>query len=127
MSQQKDEFEKLITRKINQLDHEINRVKEENLELHKTVRDLSERLEQFEDTSTEQFFESIKKRKKFWEIVRKKLEGSLYEDVMSFWTQIANLEMFASKLGDKQNRYEKSLKSFESRLTEIELKEKQQD
>ena len=70
MSQQKDEFEKLITRKINQLNHEINRVKEENLELHKTVRDLSERLEQFEDTSTEQFFESIKKRKKFWEIVR---------------------------------------------------------
>ena len=127
MSQQKDEFEKLITRKINQLDHEINRVKEENLELHKTVRDLSERLEQFEDTSTEQFFESIKKRKKFWEIVRKKLEGSLYEDVMSFWTQIANLEMFASKLGDKQNRYEKNLKSFESRLTEIELKGKQQD
>ena len=48
MSQQKDEFEKLITRKINQLNHEINRVKEENLELHKTVRDLSERLEQFE-------------------------------------------------------------------------------
>jgi hypothetical protein len=102
-------------------------VKEENLELHKTVRDLSERLEQFEDTSTEQFFESIKKRKKFWEIVRKKLEGSLYEDVMSFWTQIANLEMFASKLGDKQSRYEKKLKSFESRLTKIELKEKQQD
>ena len=67
MSQQKDEFEKLITRKINQLDHEINRVKEENLELHKTVRDLSERLEQFEDTSTEQFFESIKKRKKFFQ------------------------------------------------------------
>ena len=62
MSQQKDEFEKLITRKISQLSHEINRVKEENLELHKTVRDLSERLEQFEDTSTEQFFESIKKR-----------------------------------------------------------------
>ena len=120
MSQQKDEFEKLITRKINQLDHEINRVKEENLELHKTVRDLSERLEQLEDTSAEQFFELIKKRKKFWEIVRKKLEGSLYEDVMSFWTQIANLEMFASKLGDKQSRYEKSLKSFESRLTEIE-------
>ena len=83
MSQQKDEFEKLITRKINQLNHEINKVKEENLELHKTVKDLSERLEQFEDTSTstEQFFESIKKRKKFWEIVRKKLEGSLYEDV----------------------------------------------
>ena len=50
MSQQKDEFEKLITRKISQLSHEINRVKEENLELHKTVRDLSERLEQFEDT-----------------------------------------------------------------------------
>ena len=120
MSQQKDEFEKLITRNISQLSHEINRVKEENLELHKTVRDLSERLERFEDTSTEQFFESIKKRKKFWEIVRKKLEGSLYEDVMSFWTQIANLEMFASKLGDKQNRYEKGLKSFESRLTEIE-------
>ena len=64
MSQQKDEFEKLITRKISQLSHEINRVKEENLELHKTVRDLSERLEQFEDTSTEQFFESMKKRKK---------------------------------------------------------------
>ena len=127
MSQQKDEFEKLITRNISQLDHEINRVKEENLELHKTVRDLSERLEQFEDTSTEQFFESIKKRKKFWEIVRKKLEGSLYEDVMSFWTQIANLEMFASKLGEKQSRYVKGLKSFESRLTEIELKEKQQD
>ena len=84
MSQQKDEFEKLITRNISQLSHEINRVKEENLELHKTVRDLSERLEQFEDTSAEQFFESIKKRKKFWEIVRKKLEGSLYEDVMSF-------------------------------------------
>ena len=61
MSQQKDEFEKLITRNISQLDHEINRVKEENLELHKTVRDLSERLEQFEDTSAEQFFESIKK------------------------------------------------------------------
>ena len=126
MSQQKDEFEKLITRKINQLDHEINRVKEENLELHKTVRDLSERLEQFEDTSAEQFFESIKKRKKFWEIVRKKLEGSLYEDVMSFWTQIANLEMFASKLGDKQSRHEKSLKSFESRLTEIEREIKNQ-
>ena len=127
MSQQKDEFEKLITRKINQLNHEINRVKEENLELHKTVKDLSERLEQFEDTSTEQFFESIKKRKKFWEIVRKKLEGSLYEDVMSFWTQIANLEMFASKLGDKQSRYEKSLKSFESRLTEIEREIKNQN
>ena len=62
MSQQKDEFEKLITRKISQLSHEVNRVKEENLELHKTVRDLSERLEQFEDTSAEQFFESIKKR-----------------------------------------------------------------
>ena len=60
MPQQKDEFEKLITRNINQLDHEINRVKEENLELHKTVRDLSERLDQFEDTSAEQFFESIK-------------------------------------------------------------------
>ena len=127
MSQQKYEFEKLITRKINQLDHEINRVKEENLELHKTVRDLSERLEQFEDTSTEQFFESIKKRKKFWEIVRKKLEGSLYEDVMSFWTQIANLEMFASKLGEKQSRYEKGLKSFESRLTEIEREIKNQN
>ena len=126
MSQQNDEFEKLITRKISQLSHEVNRVKEENLELHKTVRDLSERLEQFEDTSTEQFFESIKKRKKFWEIVRKKLEGSLYEDVMSFWTQIANLEMFASKLGDKQSRYEKSLKSFESRLTEIEREIKNQ-
>ena len=126
MSQQKDEFEKLITRKINQLNHEINKVKEENLELHKTVKDLSERLEQFEDTSTEQFFESIKKRKKFWEIVRKKLEGGLYEDVMSFWTQIANLEMFASKLGDKQSRYEKSLKSFESRLTEIEREIKNQ-
>ena len=96
MLQQKDEFEKLITRKINQLNHETNKVKEENLELHKTVKDLSERLKQFEDTSTEQFFESMKKRKKFWEIVRKKLEGSLYEDVMSFWTQIANLEMFAS-------------------------------
>ena len=127
MSQQKDEFENLITQKINQLNHEINKGKEENLELHKTVKDLSERLKHFEDTSTEQFFESMKKRKKFWEIVRKKLEGSLYEDVMSFWTQIANLEMFASKLGDKQNRYEKGLKSFESRLTEIELKEKQQD
>ena len=126
MSQQKDEFEKLITRKINQLNHEINKVKEENLELHKTVKDLSERLAQFEDTSTEQFFESMKKRKKFWEIVRKKLEGSLYEDVMSFWTQIANLEMFASKLGDKQSRYEKSLKSFESRLTEIEREIKNQ-
>ena len=126
MSQQKDEFEKLITQKISQLSHEINRVKEENLELHKTVRDLSERLEQFEDTSTEQFFESIKKRKKFWEIVRKKLEGSLYEDVMSFWTQIANLEMFASKLREKQSRYEKGLKSFESRLTEIEREIKNQ-
>ena len=127
MSQQKDEFEKLINRKINQLNHEITRVREENLELHNTVKDLSERLKQFEDTSTEQLFESMKKRKKFWEIVRKKLEGDLYEDVMSFWTQIANLEMFASKLGEKQSRYEKGLKSFESRLTEIELKEKQQD
>ena len=126
MSQQKDEFERSITKKINQLHHELNKVKEENLELHKTVKDLSERLAQFEDTSTEQFFESMKKRKKFWEIVRKKLEGSLYEDVMSFWTQIANLEMFASKLGDKQSRYEKSLKSFESRLTEIERKIKNQ-
>ena len=126
MSQQKDEFEKLITRKINQLNHEINRVKEENLELHKTVKDLSERLKHFEDTSTEQFFESMKKRKKFWEIIRKKLEGGLYEDVMNFWTQIANLEMFASKLGDKQNRYEKGLRSFESRLTEIEREIKNQ-
>ena len=126
MSQQKDEFERSITKKINQLHHELNKVKEENLELHKTVKDLSERLAQFEDTSTEQFFESMKKRKKFWEIVRKKLEGSLYEDVMSFWTQIANLEMFASKLGDKQSRYEKSLKSFESRLTEIEREIKNQ-
>ena len=76
MSQQKDEFERSITKKINQLHHELNKVKEENLELHKTVKDLSERLAQFEDTSTEQFFESMKKRKKFWEIVRKKLEGA---------------------------------------------------
>tara|TARA_B100000676_G_scaffold300523_1_gene346317 strand:+ start:448 stop:594 length:147 start_codon:yes stop_codon:yes gene_type:complete len=39
-------------------------VKEGNLELHKTVKDLSERLAQFEDTNREQFFESMKKRKK---------------------------------------------------------------
>ena len=38
MSQQKDEFEKLVTRKINQLDHEINRVKEENLEVRVMVK-----------------------------------------------------------------------------------------
>ena len=56
MSQQKDEFERSITKKINQLHHELNKVKEENLELHKTVKDLSERLAQFEDTNTEQFF-----------------------------------------------------------------------
>lgn len=120
MSDQVNELEKSITRKINQLHHELNKVKEENLELHKTVKDLSERLAQFEDTSTEQFFESMKKRKKFWEMIRKKLEGSLYDDVMSFWSQIASLEMFASKLGDKQSRYEKTLKFFESRLAEIE-------
>ena len=64
MSQQKDEFERSITKKINQLHHELNKVKEENLELHKTVKDLSERLAQFEDINTEQFFESMKKRKK---------------------------------------------------------------
>ena len=120
MSQQKDEFERSITKKINQLHHELNKVKEENLELHKTVKDLSERLAQFEDTNTEQFFESMKKRKKFWEMIQKNLEGSLYDDVMGFWTQVASLEMFASKLGDKQSRYEKSLKFFESRLAEIE-------
>ena len=95
-------------------------MKEGNLKLHKTVKDLSERLSRFEDTSTEQFFESMKKRKKFWEMIQKNLEGSLYDDVMGFWTQIASLEMFASKLGDKQSRYEKSLKFFESRLSEIE-------
>ena len=64
MSQQKDEFERSITKKINQLHHELNKVKEENLELHKTVKDLSERLAQFEDINAEQFFESMKKRKK---------------------------------------------------------------
>ena len=120
MSQQKDEFERSITKKINQLHHELNKVKEENLELHKTVKDLSERLAQFEDINTEQFFESMKKRKKFWEMIQKNLEGSLYNDVMGFWTQVASLEMFASKLGDKQSQYEKSLRFFESRLAEIE-------
>ena len=64
MSQQKDEFERSITKKINQLHHDLNKVKEGNLELHKTVKDLSERLAQFEDTNREQFFESMKKRKK---------------------------------------------------------------
>ena len=84
MSQQKDEFERSITKKINQLHHELNKVKEENLELHKTVKDLSERLAQFEDINTEQFFESMKKRKKFWEMIQKNFEGSLYDDVMGF-------------------------------------------
>ena len=84
MSQQKDEFERSITKKITQLHHELNKVKEENLELHKTVKDLSERLAQFEDINTEQFFESMKKRKKFWEMIQKNLEGSLYDDVMGF-------------------------------------------
>ena len=71
MSQQKDEFERSITKKINQLHHELNKVKEENLELHKTVKDLSERLAHFEDTNTEQFFESMKKRKKHFEYLMK--------------------------------------------------------
>ena len=53
-------------------------------------------------------------------MIQKNFEGSLYDDVMGFQSQVASLEMFASKLGDKQSQYEKSLRFFESRLAEIE-------